>query len=57
MSSADFWNQPYIRAAVLARLPDYRLSKFQNCLPERFNLEVVENYLLDIPGTIKWLKP
>jgi hypothetical protein len=40
---------------VLARLPGYRLSKFQDCLPEKFALEVIENYLLDVAGTVRWL--
>jgi IS66 Orf2 like protein len=32
-----------------------RLSKFQDCLPEMFALEVIENYLLDVAGTVRWL--
>ena len=43
-----FWEQPKVRAALLGRLPGYRLSKFQDCLPERYALEVVERYLLNI---------
>ena len=27
--------------AILARLPEYRLSKFQRCLPERWAVEMV----------------
>lgn len=55
MASAAFWETPDVRRAVLARLPGYRLSKFQDCLPERFALEVIENYLLDVAGTVRWL--
>ncbi|WP_437300230.1 DEAD/DEAH box helicase [Sorangium sp. So ce426] len=55
MSSSAFWDAPELRQAVLARLPGYRLSKFQDCLPERFALEVVESFLLDIAGTVRWL--
>ena len=36
-------------------LPGYRLSKFQDCLPERFALEVIERYLLDVEGAVRWL--
>lgn len=46
MQAAGFWEEPKIRASVLGRLPEYRLSKFQDCLPERFALEVVETFLL-----------
>ncbi len=55
MKSAEFWSEPDTRRAVLARLPGYRLSKFQACLPERFALEVIERYLLDVEGTVRWL--
>ena len=44
------------RQAVLARLPGYRLSKFQDCLPEAFALEMIESYLLDVEGTIGFLR-
>lgn len=37
------------------RLPGYRLSKFQDCLPERYALEVIEGYLLDVERTVLWL--
>src|ERR1019366_3337805 len=55
MASAEFWNAPDTRRAVLTRLPDYRLSKFQDCLPETFALEVIESCLLDVPRTVGWL--
>jgi ATP-dependent Lhr-like helicase len=55
MAKQDFWNTPDVRRAVLARLPGYRLSKFQDCLPPRFALEVIERYLLDVEGTVRWL--
>jgi len=55
MASLEFWTEPTMRKAVLARLPGYRLSKFQDCLPEKFALEVIENYLLDVQGAIAWL--
>jgi ATP-dependent Lhr-like helicase len=55
MTPATFWDTPDVRRAVLTRLPGYRLSKFQDCLFEAFVLEVIENYLLDIAGTVRWL--
>ena len=55
MASPTFWDEPAMRKAVLARLPGYRLSKFQDCLPEKFALEVIENYLLDVRRTVAWL--
>lgn len=55
MSLSAFWDAPDTRRAVLTRLPGYRLSKFQDCLPEKFALEVIENYLLDVAGTVRWL--
>jgi ATP-dependent Lhr-like helicase len=55
MCAIEFWTAPEMRRAVLARLPGYRLSKFQDCLPERFALEVIAGYLLDVAGTVRWL--
>lgn len=55
MASAEVWAEPAMRRALLGRLPGYRLSKFQDCLPERFALEVIEGYLLDVAGAVKWL--
>jgi ATP-dependent Lhr-like helicase len=55
MASPAFWDAPDTRRAVLTRLPAYRLTKFQDCLPETFALEVIERYLLDVEGTIAWL--
>lgn len=55
MAAAAFWDEPATRHAVLARLPGYRLSKLQDCLPEAFALEVIETYLLDVAGTVRWL--
>lgn len=56
MTGAAFWNTPDVRRAVLARLPGYRLSKFQGCLPEPFALEMIESYLLDVEGALRWLQ-
>jgi hypothetical protein len=53
MASSPFWDAAETRQAVLARLPGYRLTKFQDCLPEAFALEVIENYLLDVSGTLR----
>jgi len=55
MASQAFWDAPDVRRAVLARIPGYRLSKFQDCLPERFAVEVIERYLLNVEGTVRWL--
>ena len=53
-TASAFWDEPDTRRAVLARLPAYRLTKFQDCLPELFALEVIERYLLDVAGTVRW---
>ncbi|MBI2378659.1 MAG: DEAD/DEAH box helicase [Deltaproteobacteria bacterium] len=57
LAEPAFWSSEDVRRAVLAKLPGYRLSKFQDCLPERFALEVIERYLLDVEGTTAWLTP
>lgn len=55
MSEPGFWTTPEFRKALLGRLPNYRLSKFQDCLPEELALETVERYLLDVEGAVEWL--
>lgn len=45
MAQPGFWEEPRTREAVLARLPGYRLSKFQDCLPGVYSLEVVAAYI------------
>jgi ATP-dependent Lhr-like helicase len=55
MSVPAFWTEETFRRSLLGRLPNYRLSKFQDCLPETFALETVERYLLDVEGTVGWL--
>ncbi len=55
MSASTFWTAETFRKSLLARLPNYRLSKFQDCLPEMLALETVERYLLDVEGAVGWL--
>ncbi len=50
VSGAEFWEGAGARERVLARLPAYRLSKFQDCLPDAYALEMVGAYLLDVKG-------
>ena len=42
-----FWAAPETSQAILARLPEYRLSKFQDALPDAYATEMVGAYLLD----------
>lgn len=50
MNGAGFWEDPAAMEALLARLPPYRLSKFQDALPDRLAVEMVGG-LLDVTGT------
>ena len=51
MAGSEFWDNPETGRALLAKLPAYRLSKFQDALPEAFAVEMVGSYLLDVPVT------
>jgi ATP-dependent Lhr-like helicase len=57
MSQPDFWGSKETRAAMLARVPDYRLSKFQVALPDVMAAEMVGAYLLDFDRTQRFLTP
>jgi ATP-dependent helicase Lhr and Lhr-like helicase len=56
MREASFWNNPATQNWILEQLPEYRLSKFQRVLPDQYSQEMISSYLLDIPGTIRFLK-
>ena len=55
MSDDAFWEDAAMWRAILARLPEYRLSKFQPALPEAAAVEMVGAYLLDAAGTRGYL--
>ncbi len=44
------WSDSETRRALLARVPEYRLSKFQRVLPDKWQVEMVGAYLLDFDG-------
>lgn len=56
MSDDTFWNDPSTKRSIFEQLPEYRLSKFQQALPESYSLEMISNYLLDIPGVVLFLQ-
>lgn len=56
MRGQAFWDDPGFSAALLAKLPDYRLSKFQPAMPDAAAREMVAYYLLDVPGALAFLQ-
>ncbi len=52
-----FWDDPKFSADLLAKLPDYRLSKFQPAMPDFAVREMIASYLLDVDGTVAFLQP
>jgi ATP-dependent helicase Lhr and Lhr-like helicase len=48
LAEPTFWDDAETWKAILARLPQYRLSKFQDALPETMVVEMVGQYLLDL---------
>ena len=55
IAPAEFWRAAETRRALLSRLPEYRLSKFQDALPEPMALEMIGSHLLDIEGAVRWM--
>jgi ATP-dependent helicase Lhr and Lhr-like helicase len=51
--TTQFWQEPATISYLINNMPGYRFSKFQQVLPDRFALEVVQSYLLDVPGVQK----
>jgi ATP-dependent Lhr-like helicase len=56
MTAPGFWDSSETRQAILSKLPEYRLSKFQRVLPEALSVEMVGAYLLDVEATKEWLE-
>jgi ATP-dependent Lhr-like helicase len=50
-----FWEDAELWRRIVARIPPYRFSKFQDALPPRFELELVGRYLLDLDGTRRFI--
>jgi ATP-dependent Lhr-like helicase len=50
LAAPGVWRANETRAALRARIPEYRLSKFQRALPERWQVEMIGAYLLDFEG-------
>lgn len=50
MRAEGFWDDKETKEKLLAKVPEYRLSKFQRALPPKFEVEMVGEYLLDFVG-------
>jgi ATP-dependent Lhr-like helicase len=50
-----FWESLQNRTKLQSLVPEYRLSKFQHVLPDRWQTEMVGGYLLDFEGTGRFL--
>ncbi|CAN5523900.1 hypothetical protein BH09MYX1_BH09MYX1_42970 [soil metagenome] len=55
LRAPGLWDDPEVRRSLFARVPDYRLSKFQKVLPEKWQVEMVGGYLIDFAGAEHFL--
>lgn len=55
LSVPAFWEDLDVWQRIIAKVPPYRLSKFQPALPPRFQQEMLGRYLLDTEGTRRFL--
>jgi ATP-dependent Lhr-like helicase len=55
LCDVELWKDPEVQRALLAKVPEYRLSKFQKVLPDRLQVEMIGSYLLDFVGTPRFL--
>ena len=51
MKTTEFWDDPELQEGIIKQLPEHRLSKFQGCLPEWAQFELIGHELLDIDQT------
>ncbi|HKY38421.1 MAG TPA: DEAD/DEAH box helicase [Polyangiaceae bacterium] len=50
LAPPEFWSAPETRAKLRSLVPEYRLSKFQQVLPDAAQSEMIGAYLLDFDG-------
>ncbi|MEI9942158.1 MAG: DEAD/DEAH box helicase [Pseudomonadota bacterium] len=50
LARPEFWSATETRDKLRSLVPEYRLSKFQRALPDRWQSELVGAYLLDFDG-------
>ncbi len=55
VSAPAFYDSAETRKQLVARVPPFRLSKFQSALPDAMETEMVAAYVLDIAATRHWL--
>lgn len=55
MQTQEFWDNPTVQGSMLSELPEYRLSKFQQALPDLFAIELVKGHLINCPEAIAHL--
>jgi ATP-dependent Lhr-like helicase len=55
LRAPGFWEAEETRAKLRSKVPEYRLSKFQKVLPDRWQTEMVGAYLLDFEGAARVL--
>lgn len=56
LRAPGFWEAEETKRKLYAMVPEYRLSKFQRVLPEKWQVEMVGGYLLDFDSTARWLE-
>jgi ATP-dependent Lhr-like helicase len=56
ISQNAYWENPVLLKKIISLMPDYRLSKFQPYLPEELSLRLVADTILDIEGTVEFLR-
>ena len=56
MKNPSFWENKELILSISKILPKHHLSKFQDCLPERLEMDLIANAFLDIPSTISFLE-
>jgi len=51
----EWWSDRSNLAALLDRMPSYRVSKFQHLLPVEAQYEITAAMLLDLGAALRWL--
>ncbi|MCB1177399.1 MAG: DEAD/DEAH box helicase [Leptospiraceae bacterium] len=56
LKNKEFWEDSSIAERLSKNFPNYRISKFQKYLPDKYSKEILGTILLDFEGTMRYLR-
>ena len=55
LKDPSYWEADELRSNLAKNFPNYRISKFQQYLPDKYSKEILGQILLDVVATLRYL--